>query len=81
MNDLSHGSAGNFRLLRLAYEDAFRDFACRVRQFQTLGASETPDASAVLNAEEQLAKAATTYRQRRNLLAQYLMSDGASFRP
>lgn len=72
------GAEDDYRRLRLAYEEAFRDFTGQVRLFQALIHEADPGHERIQRAQENLARAETAYRRTRDLLAAHVLSRGAA---
>jgi len=63
-----------FVVLRQAYDDAFRQFSLQARLLQSLASHPLPDGGAMDEASRRVARAHLVYRERRNALAQLLLS-------
>lgn len=67
------GPADEFQRLRLAYDDAFRDFTAQVRLFQAILGVPEARQDEIRSAQQRLAQSAALYRLRRDSLAEYLL--------
>jgi hypothetical protein len=63
-----------FVALRRAYEDAFRQFSLQVRLLQSLASRPVLDERAVEEARRRVQQAHFVYRERRDLLAGFMLS-------
>jgi len=63
-----------FAALRRPYEDAFRRFALQVRRLQSLARAPVPDREAMEQAKRCVEEAQSVYRERRDALAQFVLS-------
>ncbi len=67
-----------FAALRRAYEDAFREFSSEVSLLHSLVNQSTAGGRAVEEAQRRVERARAAYRERRDLLARFLLLRGAA---
>jgi len=66
-----------FRQLRAAYEDAFRQWSSQARLVQSLLCHSDPDSAEIRDAQSRLEVALAIYRQRRDSLAEFILAQSA----
>ena len=73
MRARTSGSENDFRELRSRYEEAFHQFSLQVHRLQFLTGDPTADGKDAEEARRRVDEAYLAYRERRDMLAQFLL--------